>query len=360
MRSVLDLHAHAVLFGARGAGKTSLVRAFGDHADERGHIVIYMSCGAGGDFASIFAPYLAEIPDACFAPGDRAAARAALDGLPARFDARALAAALSHVAARDLILVVDEFDQVHDPAALREIAALLKLLSDMRARVQLLFVGIAGRMGELIEAHPSLRRHLVAVPLGRFDPAGVEALFAGGEQRTGLRFTPEARETIASLATGSPYHLRLFCFCAAMVAVEERTPVIGEAEVERGLRAALAMWGSTNATAVELFGNLAAESAAMRAGLARLAREALAGDPTLPPRLAAVPPEAPSLVQRQRRAALEALAPVLVTLADDTLQFDDPLAPQLLLAASYLADREAAATPRIAAPHPSSHREAFA
>lgn len=341
LRAMLDLHAHAVLYGARGAGKTSLVRGFGDHADERGYVVLYLSCGSGGSFSSIFAPYLADLPDACFAPDARDSAHAAIRALPPEFDARAFAAVLAHVTNRDLIFVVDEFDRVEDPVALGEIAALLKLLTDLRARVQMLFVGIAGNVNELIEAHPSLRRHLVAVPLGRFDPSGVDALFANGERRTSLLFTPTARQVIADMARGSPYHLRLFCFCAAMATVDAQSQTVGEREVEHGLRLALSMWSSTNARASRLFQSLARQSVPMRTTLARLATESLRGDPTAPPTLVAEHPDDPPLVQRQRASAMIALAPALKPVEEGVFIFDDALAPQLLLVTCRLAELDA-------------------
>jgi hypothetical protein len=335
--AMLDMRTHALVFGARGAGKTSLVRAFGDHADQRGHVVLYFSCDGSCTFSEIFAPYLDDLPDMCFAPNERADARAAIAALPTPFGARALASVLARVTQRDVIFVVDEFDRVTDPGTRAEIAALLKLLSDLRARVQLLFVGIARDMSELIDAHPSLRRHLMAVPLRRFDSADVSDLFDRGLRRTGLRFTPEAQEMIATLAAGSPYHLRLFCFCAAMAAIDRRATDVGREEVDIGLRFALDMWAPTNQRVAELFNRLAAQGPAMREELEELARQSLAGERLMPPELVSHTARH-SGRDGSGATALALLMPALTPSDGETAYvFEDSLAPQLLLVSCHLA-----------------------
>ncbi|WP_165799579.1 ATP-binding protein [Sphingomonas oleivorans] len=339
MGAMLNMRMHALVYGARGAGKTSLVRAFGDHADQRGHIVLYFSCGGDSSFAAIFAPYLADLPDSCFLPEERQEVRELIAALPPDFGARALAAILGRVSQRDVILVVDEFDRVLDGAARTEIAALVKLLSDLRARVQLLFVGIARDVGELIDAHPSLRRHLVAVPLRRFDMSSVTDLFERGARRTGLHFSPDAQATIATLAAGSPYHLRLFCFCAAMAAIDGQTSSIGREETEAGLRFAFDMWTSTNGTVAALFTRLAAQGPEMRHYLEDLARLSLSGDSLMPPNIAAEPGEGDEENDVPPRVrAFASLRPALIPSGDGTTYvFEDSLAPQLLLVACHLA-----------------------
>lgn len=44
LAATLDFHQHAVIHGARGSGKTSLVRVLGEHADESGAVVLYFAC----------------------------------------------------------------------------------------------------------------------------------------------------------------------------------------------------------------------------------------------------------------------------------------------------------------------------
>jgi hypothetical protein len=339
--AMLDMRAHALVYGARGAGKTSLVRAFGDYADQRGHIVLYLSCGGNCSFATIFAPYLADLPDICFLPEERQEVRGLIASLGPDFGARALSSVLVRVQQRDVIFVVDEFDRVLNHETRAEIAALVKLLSDQRARVQLLFVGIARDVGELIEAHPSLRRHLVAVPLRRFDSSSISDLFERGGRRTGLQFGAEAREMIAAMSAGSPYHLRLFSFYAAMAALDRQVSTIGREETDVGFRSALDMWSSTNPRDGALFERLAVGGVDIRQQLEQVAMQALSGDSLMPP---TVPTEGVAGhvadIHGSKSEAFVLLRPALVQADDgETYVFEDSLAPQFLLVSCYLASR---------------------
>lgn len=338
MRVMMDLRSHAFVYGPRGAGKTSLMRAFGDYADEQGHLVIYLSCGGDCAFADLFAPYLSELLTAGLPPREQDEVRHLVDKLPEGFGARALAGVLASIADRDVIFIVDEYDRVTDAATRGEIATLLKLLSDFRARVQLLFVGIARDVGDLINSHPSLRRHLVAIPLRPFDGASMEDLFKRGMRATGMRFDDEARSLIASTAAGSPYHLRLFCFSAAIAAVDRDSMVIDRTAAMAGLRFALDLWSSTNSATASLFAQVAESGEVIRRDMEHFVRSRLAADglqhAEAEPHRAAID-----------RAAFALLGPALSDRDEaGTHIFEDSLAPQFLLAACAVAAGQAHAS----------------
>lgn len=330
LRVMMDLRAHAFVYGPRGAGKTSLMRAFGDYADERGHLVIYLSCGGDCGFAELFAPYLAELLGLGLPRREQEEIRHLLDRAPDGIGARSLAGALAGIG-REVIFIVDEYDRVVDPETRGEVATLLKLLSDFRARVQLLFVGIARDVGDLVDAHPSLRRHLVAIPLRPFDDAGIDDLFRRGAQATGLHFEDETRALIAATAAGSPYHLRLFCFCAATAAIDKGAVSVDRASTLDGLRYALDLWSSTNSADAALFDRLAASGEPIRRELESFVRSRLAADRP-------EPGEKSPAADAIDFGASSLLGPALTAdQASGDQYFADSLAPQFLLAACSLA-----------------------
>ena len=115
-----------------------------------------------------------------------------------------------------VIFILDEFDRISDPEVRAEVATLMKLLSDATIPVQLLIVGIAVNVDELLRDHASLRRHLAAVPVGRISPAAVLELIHRGAEQAGLSFDDRASELIAGISCGSPYHVRTFCAHAGL------------------------------------------------------------------------------------------------------------------------------------------------
>jgi len=316
---VVERRQHAMIFGARGSGKTSLARIFGDLADEAECVAIYHAATGDTGFADLLRPYLPFLITEA-----RPAGRAALAALADRdFTAREFVSAAAPALTRRVFLIVDEFDRIGSADTKAQMASLLKLLSDTRASLQFLLVGIAADVDELLEAHPSLRRHLVAVPIRPFDGAAAHAVIEEGARRSGIVFPTEARAAIAAAAAGSPYHVRLFCQAAALAAVEAGRMSVDAAAVRAGLRASLQDWASVNASAAALFDQLAARPE-LRERLHALARDAAA---------------------HQRVAAdrvPQALAPAFSFTPTGSAVFVDSLAPQFLLARIQIAADEPA------------------
>ncbi|MBM7405617.1 MULTISPECIES: ATP-binding protein [Sphingomonas] len=314
---VVERRQHAVIFGVRGSGKTSLARIFGDLADEAECVALYHAATGDTEFVDLLRPYLPFLQAEA-----RPAGRAALSALAERdFTARDFVSAAAPGLARRVFLIVDEFDRIENAQTKAQMASLLKLLSDTRAPLQFLLVGIAADVDELLEAHPSLRRHLTAVPIRPFGSRAVEAVIDEGSRRSGLLFPAEARVLIGAAAAGSPYHVRLFCQAAGLAAAEAGAGTVDVAAVRTGLAASFEEWASVNASAAALFERLC-RLADLRERLRALACDAAAHQTVAADR---VP---------------QALAPALLFNDAGTAVFADSLAPQFLLARLQLAASE--------------------
>lgn len=344
--SVVDGGMHAVIYGPRGSGKTSLVRVFGDLADERGLSVIYLSCAGGGGFGEIMLPYLDDIGPESFGMR-RDEYQAAVATVAAAPTPRSLAGLLARIDQEDLILILDEFDRLEDPATKGQLALLIKLLSDMRTRVRLVFVGISGDVNELIDVHASVRRHIVAIGLTPLADNEVENFIRTTSRAIGLDFSPAALSLLRWLVCGSPYHMRLYSLHTCLAAIERDEKAVEDTTVLAGLNRAVTSWRATNArdaalfeglvesrafpyAAVEAFASLAATKLEFTPGDLVEAFERAAVDPALVPQI------------------VEALAPALGRMSDGgpRLAFEDVLAPQFLLAmcaAARWTSRETAA-----------------
>jgi hypothetical protein len=335
--AVVKQRKHALIFGARGSGKTSLVRVFGDMADEAGCVALYGSAGAGADIDGIFRPYLAELPLHRGAP--------AVGEQP--LTVQQLANLFTQGVTQRTLLIVDEFDRVSGERTRHDMAALLKLLSDMHAPVQLVLVGIAGNVDGLIAAHPSLRRHLFAqpvLPIERDELAGLLRLCA---KQAGVGFDEDAAQAIVSAAVGSPYHARLFGMQAALAAEAAERERITLADAQKGLDEALAEWGELNPELHALFGRALAEAGPLR-GLIALTGVLAAHAPALTlERMTAAGTELFGESLGGEQAVDRAVALIGPALAETPVagefQFEDSLSPQfLVLIANRAGSRPAA------------------
>ncbi len=311
VRGVVWERKHVVVFGARGSGKTSLVRVFGDFADEVGQIVLYESTSGNIGFTDLFRPFLESLPGT---GRDTVLMQrlAALETAP--FGPRELATALGEVR-QPTVLVLDEFDRIDDPAVQSEVAALMKLLSDMHARVQIVIVGIAANVDDLISGHPSLRRHMLVVPVGPIAADDLRTLLDMCAGKSDMAFAPDAAAAIVHSAYGSPYHVRLFGVEAALAADARGSDRIEMADVMRGFQSAFAAWADISGNDYRIFAH-AIGGPGVNDDLLRLVEHVtLATD---------------AAGEGAMGRAMVQIEPALVTMAHGAVMFRDSLAPQFL------------------------------
>lgn len=315
--AVLFNRQHAIIHGARGSGKTSLAQVFGDYADQQSAVVIYAACEPMTSFAELMRPYFAFIPDSCVPFSEKAHFERDKQALANDFGPRELVDFLSRLSPeRQIIMILDEFDRVENPLIDHQVATLMKLLSDAQVPVQLLVVGIAHTLDDLIDCHPSLRRHLVPIPIGRISQQDVMKLIEAGSKIARIDFDDLVKARIVALACGSPYHAQLFCYVSAIEAVKHHREAVDTDTFHAGLRRACEGWGMLNERDHEHFTVLAGGRPADVARVELGAREAAAKDGLSPDAATA-------------QLLGEALTPVG---GEGRAVFRDSTAPQFLLA----------------------------
>ncbi len=259
---------HVVIYGERGIGKTSLVHVFADTAREARYLVLYGSCGTDGRFDEIFRAFAAKIPmlyHRSVLPTTAAVEQALhFDSmLPAgHFGPREASDLLSDVVGTRVILILDEYDRIADSNFRRDVAELIKNLSDRAARVQLILTGVASNLDELIGFAPSIRRNIVGLPMRPLKVDEVAEILHLGENAAGLTFAEEAIAMVGSLAGGSPYLVRLIGHRAAMVALDQRRTQVDVPLVKTAVERVLTDWNATLPRRVQalLSGNEAREN----------------------------------------------------------------------------------------------------
>jgi Cdc6-like AAA superfamily ATPase len=244
INSIEQNRVHVVIYGERGIGKTSLAHVFAETAREARYLVLYGSCGSDADFSSMFKAFAGHVPrlyHSSVLPNTPEAERGDhFDSmLPDRFGPRELADVLAGVTGTRLIIILDEYDRVIDPSFRRDVAELIKNLSDRAARVQLVLTGVAQNLDELIGYAPSIRRNIVGLPMRPLNPSEVKDLLAIGEAAADLRYSDDAKTMITTMASGSPYLVRLLSHAAGVAALDQQRSVVtaehGRAAVERVL-----------------------------------------------------------------------------------------------------------------------------
>lgn len=237
IRAIEEQRLHVVLFGDRGTGKTSLLHILAKLAHEARYIVHYAPCDEGSNFSDVFRAAAADVPLLYHADYDPGAAEtesgqtlASLIG-DGPLAPRRLSDMLAKVTGTRLLIVLDEFDRSAPGEFRRQVAELIKNLSDRSTRVQLVIAGVAANLTELIEHIPSIRRNIVGLPVPSMTADEVQELLANGERASGFPFDPAAVAMIVQLAAGSPYLAGLLGQHAGLLAVERGGESVGAQDV---------------------------------------------------------------------------------------------------------------------------------
>lgn len=240
--------AHAVIYGERGIGKTSLMHVLADTARAARYLVVYDSCGADTRFDTIFRSILSRIPLIYHkdTPPNSAAAEKGQSFeslLPSGpIGARETSDLLTGVTGTRLLVILDEYDRVEDSNLRRQTAELIKNLSDRMASVHILIAGVAEDLDGLIDYIPSIRRNIAAIPVPAMSTGEIEQILRIGSETSGLIFEDGLAERIANFAGGSPYVARLICLYSASIANADRQTTITAAHVNRGAQRVVEEW----------------------------------------------------------------------------------------------------------------------
>lgn len=248
--SIEQQRVHVVIYGERGIGKTSLAHVFAETAREARYLVLYGSCGTEARFDTMFRSFAARVPrlyhKSVLPNSPEAEAGDNFDiMLEEHFGPRELADLFAEVTGTRVIIILDEYDRVLDAAFRRDVAELIKNLSDRAARVQLVLTGVAQNLDELIGYAPSIRRNIVGLPMRPLTVGEVRDVIAIGEEAAEIRYSDEAVSMITSMAGGSPYLVRLIAHQAGLAALTERKSVVDERHGKVAVERVLTDWNAS-------------------------------------------------------------------------------------------------------------------
>jgi len=244
LETVWEVGQHCVLYGERGVGKTSLANIITEKFSQ-GMVCRRVSCDSDDTFETIWDRVLARIPIAFFERKvgfDRDAEQLtfSLAGLPgARADKAAeLASFLIDNGAHGL-LVIDEYDRVQDDVTKKRMADLIKNLSDNRAAMTILLVGVADDVVQLIGEHPSVGRCLRQIRLPRMSDPELREIVERGVKVVGLPFSEAAAHAIVESSRGLPHYTHLLAKHSALRAVRSDRDKVTIEEFRGGVDAAI-------------------------------------------------------------------------------------------------------------------------
>ena len=250
IRAVGQPGLHAVIFGERGVGKTSLARfiheIWRDMSKDLNVIAARVACDSTDDFQSIWEGAASEIrlsfekrgDDISAIPGS-GAFQSALDELEIGNATPGLVRRALDLDGYGFIIVIDEFDRVPDVDASRLMADTIKTLSDQLVDATTLIVGVADTIDSLFEEHASIDRSLVQILVPRMTHTELQEIVQTRLARLGMSIDEEALRRIAVLSSGLPNYAHLLGLNSGLEAVDDGRREITVTDLRDGLGTAL-------------------------------------------------------------------------------------------------------------------------
>lgn len=242
LNAIIQVGQHAVIYGERGVGKTSLANVIVDYlpsSKTMGIITVRVNCDASTTFKTLFKSVLEEIrieytrPGIGFANEDikrieslgETLGDKILDPNQLRFMFRALK--------NKIIIIIDEFDRIEKPETKRLIADTIKNFSDYGLDTTYILVGVADSVSGLIAEHQSVERALVQVQMPRMSPQEIGEVVDKGLNKLEMSINRDSKERIIKLSQGLPHYTHLLAFSAVQSAIENERENINLEDVNQ-------------------------------------------------------------------------------------------------------------------------------
>jgi Cdc6-like AAA superfamily ATPase len=140
----------------------------------------------------------------------------------------ALATASEHYL---LIIILDEFDRLPDPADTQLFADTIKTLSDFAVKATIVLVGVADAVDDLIGGHESIQRNLEQIPMPRMSEQELRQIITDRLPRVEMGIEPDALKKICVLSRGLPHYTHYIGQYSAWAAVDAGSGLITSALV---------------------------------------------------------------------------------------------------------------------------------
>lgn len=238
---------HAILYGERGVGKTSLANVVVGFLGAQKVISPRVNCDAADTFDSVWRKAIeqagltqlrqsigfnsqptAAVMDSNQLLGDKATpdtVRRCLTTLSQHFIP---------------VFVIDEFDRLSAEAR-RTFADCIKSLSDYNVQATVLLVGVADSVDQLISEHQSVQRALAQVRMPRMSSTELDSLLVKGVAKLGMSIQSAAKRRIVKLSQGLPHYAHLLALHAVRSALDNQSLDVGSDAVQAALERALTM-----------------------------------------------------------------------------------------------------------------------
>jgi hypothetical protein len=252
LRKVIDAIVqrgqHAVVFGERGVGKTSLARVLSSRLimPSRKLLAPMVNCESADTFSTLWKKVFSQLdlitrnPTIGFQYTIFEETVKAADVIGDDIDPDGVRRLLTLLSNEAVVLVIfDEFDRLQNQDAKRALADTIKSLSDNSVDATVLIVGVAENVSDLISEHQSIERALVQIQMPRMSNSELEEIVDKGVARLKMKIHSDAKSRIVRLSRGLPHYTHSLGLHATRSTIDRNQETIVKTDVDNALTSAL-------------------------------------------------------------------------------------------------------------------------
>lgn len=207
--TIAEVGRHAVVFGERGVGKTSLMQIVPYMVPDRVGRIRYCRVPAfpNSTFHSLFNSVFKNIKFSADV-GDGVQEYDVSETFTGTIAPDDVVREFRHFSPNDIpIVVLDEFNEITDVETPMLVANTIKALSDSGTNVTIIIVGVADNVTQLIENHESIQRCTEQIPMPRMTTDELSEVLDKRLRQLGYTITGDAKWKIINLAKGLPAYV---------------------------------------------------------------------------------------------------------------------------------------------------------
>lgn len=253
VRQIVDVVSqtgqHAIIFGERGVGKTSLCNVLAEFLSDASKAIVAprVNCDSSDTYDTLWRKAFSDIElliereGIGFFPERRVERLSILDSLSSKIlpdDVRKTLVRLSQDAM--VVIIFDEFDRLPNTEIAKLMADSIKMLSDHAVRATLVLVGVGDSIEQLIAEHQSIERALTQIPMPRMSKAELQEIVETGLQKLNMSADVGAVDRITVLSQGLPYFTHLLSLEASRAALDSGVRTLSPAHVGAAINKAIA------------------------------------------------------------------------------------------------------------------------
>jgi len=228
---------HAIIFGERGVGKTSLANEI---ARIPQHLALRVNADSSDSFSSLWKKvfegivFTKDVEVAGFKQEPRTETSSLMSQVPHKITTDVIRKTLIGLPI-PTVIIIDEFDRITNTPVKSTMADTIKTLSDHSVNATIILVGVADSVDQLIKEHQSIERALVQVKMPRMSDDELGLIIDNGLKILNMSIDADARKHIILLSQGLPHYTHLLALNATRQALSKHENNIRYNDVETAI-----------------------------------------------------------------------------------------------------------------------------